>query len=528
MSADSNEIAPKEAVNEHAEVALVKGYLKESDHSDTIVLYAKNRGEVVFAQLLEPDPGRNDVDPYGAFKEVSEKMLDTPESEAVWKTLEGGAKDPEAFCKVAVPESESVKEYMSKDVRDREIEDYAKEPVKEHVPLVDRPLMQGIAKGIEKISEGAKDLWRGKEPALSPEEIAERSERFNKVEAITESRVLNMRERVQAVPAREETREQAAQRELIVAELNLRSREPDRKDITQSLRDKYGLITYNRSNVCYLTDEHHEEAPAVLAAVRKNLPDLDQYAALIDPTIKSKAFNSKHVEVHHGIIPTIGQPRDMKALSADEAKIYRLISQRYVMQFIKPAEYDQFSVVFNVGGYLFSSGHLFKSTCRTLIASGWQALQGKGGADDEEAKGDWSDLAVGQEGACNAITIKHCETKPPKRYTEKALLLDLTQVAKYVDDERIKALLKAKDADLKSEHGARGHRHAGHTRYDDRELAQAPVHRAPKEVLRQYKIGPRPDRRVAGIDDQARHDRPMARAATKHRKGRPVGQCFPR
>ena len=45
------------------------------------------------------------------------------------------------------------------------------------------------------------------------------------------------------------------------------------KDITQTLREKYKLITYNRSDCQYLNDEHHEEAGDVLEAIGKTSAD---------------------------------------------------------------------------------------------------------------------------------------------------------------------------------------------------------------------------------------------------------------
>lgn len=49
---------------------------------------------------------------------------------------------------------------------------------------------------------------------------------------------------------------------------------PDQvKDITQQLREKYKLITYNRSDCQYLSDEHHADAPRVLNAIKSNFPD---------------------------------------------------------------------------------------------------------------------------------------------------------------------------------------------------------------------------------------------------------------
>ena len=43
-------------------------------------------------------------------------------------------------------------------------------------------------------------------------------------------------------------------------------------DIIQSLREKHKLITYNRSDCQYLSDEQHADASLVLSAVKSTAP----------------------------------------------------------------------------------------------------------------------------------------------------------------------------------------------------------------------------------------------------------------
>lgn len=48
---------------------------------------------------------------------------------------------------------------------------------------------------------------------------------------------------------------------------------PDQvKEITQTLREKHRLITYNRSDSEYLSDEQHADAAGVLAAIGETAP----------------------------------------------------------------------------------------------------------------------------------------------------------------------------------------------------------------------------------------------------------------
>lgn len=226
-------------------------------------------------------------------------------------------------------------------------------------------------------------------------------------------------------------------------------------NITQTLRDKHKLITYNRSDCEYLNDEHHADAPAVLAAITATAPMLAQAAGRADPTIKSRAFNSAKVSAHHGIIPTQATA-DLSALSEPEQKIYLLIARAYVAQFWPLHAYDQTTVTLTVDGHTF--------TCRANVttAAGWKVLY-KNDQDNEDLQGDDTDLTAdlrsvraGQGGLCESATATMNETKPPPLYTIATLLSDLTRVAKYVRDPQLRAALVAKDAGKEGEHGGIG------------------------------------------------------------------------
>lgn len=71
--------------------------------------------------------------------------------------------------------------------------------------------------------------------------------------------------------------------------------------ITQTLRDKYQAITYNRSDSQYLKEEHFTEADKVLPHVMAKL----QESYPVDYQIHSECFNDKYVTAHHAIIPTM-------------------------------------------------------------------------------------------------------------------------------------------------------------------------------------------------------------------------------
>lgn len=230
------------------------------------------------------------------------------------------------------------------------------------------------------------------------------------------------------------------------------------KDITQTLREKHRLITYNRSDCQYLPEDHHANASTVLAVIAQTCPDLREAASKSDPAIKGRAFDSSKITAHHAIVPT-ASAADFDHLSKDEQIIYTLIARAYIAQFYPPYEYEQTIVRVQVAGREF--------LCRTHVAQnpGWKVLfQRDENTKEEEASGEEQnevcqslrDLRVDQSGICSAAAVAKGETKPKALYTLATLLTDLTRVAQYIRDERLRKLLIQKDQDKAGEHGGIG------------------------------------------------------------------------
>lgn len=230
---------------------------------------------------------------------------------------------------------------------------------------------------------------------------------------------------------------------------------PDRvKDITQGLREKHKLITYNRSDCQYLSEEQHADAPDVLAAVGGTCPQFAPLVKRADPKIKGRAFDSTKVSAHHGIVPT-GAVVTFASLTTDEQRIYMLIARAYIAQFWPPELSDQTKVTVRVGERLFAVAG------SVVTAPGWRVLYQADKAtekdeDDDDLTQDLRQLQAGQAGSCLSAVIKDMKTKPLPLYTMDALLQDLTRVAKYVRDERLRKILVERDKDKEGEHGGIG------------------------------------------------------------------------
>ena len=229
-------------------------------------------------------------------------------------------------------------------------------------------------------------------------------------------------------------------------------------EITQTLRDKYRAITYNRSDCRYLNDERHEDAPTLLNAL---ILQYGLMATNVNPKQKSKAFNSNKVTAHHAIIPTVAVP-NFTDLSAQEANIYDLITKLYIAQFYPAEQYRSTTVLFEV---ITQDGHkhTFRATSRVDLARGWLDLYDTQLPDDntldsdpEQTKNNLEGLTVGASATIHQTNYQESLTKPPARYTIATLLKDLTRTARYVKDPHIRKLLLDKDAAKQDEMGGIG------------------------------------------------------------------------
>lgn len=206
-------------------------------------------------------------------------------------------------------------------------------------------------------------------------------------------------------------------------------------DTCQLLYEKHKLITYPRSDCRYLPEEHFAERNAVLGAIRKHCPELEEHVPALQMQQKSKAWNDKKVEAHHAIIPT-AKSANFSGLQSNEQKVYRLIAQQYFMQFMLDYRYSETKVWIEI------EGGQFLASAKQEIELGWKRLQKR---SDDKQELTLPPLSEGQDLTCTAAEILYKMTQPPKPFTEATLLAAMTGIARYVTDKAIKKVLKETD-----------------------------------------------------------------------------------
>ncbi|ELA09264.1 DNA topoisomerase [Moraxella macacae 0408225] len=233
----------------------------------------------------------------------------------------------------------------------------------------------------------------------------------------------------------------------------------DVMSITQSLREKHQLITYNRSDCQYLSDEQFADVANVLNAINQTLPNAANVCTKANLHQKGRAFNSAKVSAHHAIIPT-QTVANWQNLSQKEQNLYKIIARSYLAQFYPPYEFDETKLGIEV--MVDGKTYHFSTTARAETAIGWKWLYQNDSdnpetqMDSQSESIDLRSLTENLDGLCNKSVANEHETKPPPLYSMTSLLGDLTRVAKYVKNPELATSLKDKDKEKQGEHGGIG------------------------------------------------------------------------
>ena len=214
-------------------------------------------------------------------------------------------------------------------------------------------------------------------------------------------------------------------------------------DIAQSLYETYKLITYPRSDCGYLPSSQHSEAPAILAALAGADPTLSALEPHLDPRRKSRAWNDAKVGAHHGIIPTAAA-RSLERLTGKPRAVYTLIRARYLAQFLPSHAYDRTQADFEC------AGEALRAVGKQIVEPGWkralpEALAASRGRSADAANAAAQSLPTLQQGTVYPVAdvaLKDLWTQPPKPFTEGDLIKAMKNVAKLVDDPKLKQKLK--------------------------------------------------------------------------------------
>lgn len=208
-------------------------------------------------------------------------------------------------------------------------------------------------------------------------------------------------------------------------------------NIAQALYETHKATTYPRSDCRYLPESMFEEVPAVFDALFKTDPALRPALGGLDRSLHSRAWNDAKVTAHHGIIPTI-EPANLARMSEQERQVYELIRSHYLAQFLPHHEFDRTEVE------LECAGESLAAVGKKILVQGWKGLLSDNPEDDAPSQKSQvlPDLQQGTQCAVDDVELKSMCTAAPKPLTEGDLIKAMKNVAKLVNDPRLKQKLR--------------------------------------------------------------------------------------
>ncbi len=177
--------------------------------------------------------------------------------------------------------------------------------------------------------------------------------------------------------------------------------------VAQSLYEKK-LITYPRTASIVLEESLVDRTKKVLETLKRGLP----YEGEIKFAKTKRIFDNSKVESHSAIVPTYIIP---KGLSPDETIVYKAVKNRFIMQFMPIAEFEETKITSKV--YDEKIKGVFVSKGKVQIVEGWRKVE------KIETKDTILPLVMEKEMVDVVGTKVNTVTKkPPKYHSEKTLL----------------------------------------------------------------------------------------------------------
>lgn len=192
----------------------------------------------------------------------------------------------------------------------------------------------------------------------------------------------------------------------------------------QSLYEKK-LITYPRTSSTALEESLVGKTAKVLKTHAEGLP----YQEEISFRKTKRVFNNAKVESHSAIIPTYLKP---KRLSRDEQLVYQAVKNRFLMQFMPVAEYEETKLTTKVS----EAEGLFMSKGRVQLVEGWKKVE-----NIQSKEQILPAVAVDETVTLKKVEVTDHVTKPPKYHSEKTLLRVMETCGKSFQEDESDELL---------------------------------------------------------------------------------------
>ena len=208
--------------------------------------------------------------------------------------------------------------------------------------------------------------------------------------------------------------------------------------LAQALYEKHKVLTYPRTDARALPEDYIDTVKDALSSLEST-----RYGVFAKQILKAgwvkpnkRIFNNAKISDHFAIIPTSLEPKN---LSDAEAKLYDLVTKRFLAVFYPSAEFLVTTRITRV------EDEPFKTEGKVMVSPGWQAVYGKeaqsDGVDDDSTliAVELNESVLAQE-----IKVTAHQTRPPTRFNEATLLSAMENAGKLVEDGELREAMSAK------------------------------------------------------------------------------------
>jgi DNA topoisomerase-3 len=211
----------------------------------------------------------------------------------------------------------------------------------------------------------------------------------------------------------------------------------------QRLYEEHKALTYPRTNSRFLTGDMVSEIKPIakLVGERSEYREAANYVSGLDVLPLGRVVNDAKVTDHHAIIPTRAESHPVDKMNDDDRRIYDLVARRFLAVFHPEAVFENTRVETTV------ADHVFRTRGKVMLVPGWRGVygelaEGERSDDDEAREQQLPRLERDEAVTVTDVASEEKITKPPRRYTEGALLAAMETAGKLVDEEELREAMK--------------------------------------------------------------------------------------
>jgi DNA topoisomerase-3 len=211
----------------------------------------------------------------------------------------------------------------------------------------------------------------------------------------------------------------------------------------QRLYEEHKALTYPRTNSRYITGDMVGEIKSIAGLVggQSEYAAASKYVLGLDVLPLGRVVNDAKVTDHHAIIPTNAERHPVDKMNEDDKRIYDLVVRRFLAVFHPEAVFENTRIETTV------AERVFRTRGRLMLVPGWRGVYGEfpeseRSDDDETAEQQLPKLVKDEDVNLLEIAAEEKETKPPRRYSEGALLAAMETAGKLVDEEELREAMK--------------------------------------------------------------------------------------